>query len=151
MRQISTIISTFVTLMILMGTSLNSLGFDGTFSKLDSNNTFLVDGETATIRISTPTVSMYRSADREIAINMNEEIKSASKKKIASGSVLPADIDINYEFYNQFRINMFQLPSEQDNEIVFHLFHAENIQFSNSFSLKATDDIIHGQFMDHQL
>ena len=78
-------------------------------------------------------------------------IKSASKKKIASGSVLPADIDINYKFYNQFRINMFQLPSEQDNEIVFHLFHAENIQFSNSFSLKATDDIIHGQFMDHQL
>lgn len=150
MRQITTIISTFLTSLILMGTSLKSLGFDGVYSKLDSNKAFLVDGEIASNRISTPTISMYRRADREIAINMNEEIKAASKKKITSGSADQADIEINNHFFNQFNINTFQVPSEQENELVCLLFYAENIPFSIGFSMKAADEIIHGQFMDQQ-
>lgn len=151
MKQKITILRTTVTSLLLMGTSLNSLGFEDAYCKLDSNKVFSVDGTSSTVRISTPTIAMYRRADTEIAVNMNEEIKSDSKKKTTAGSVHQADIEIHYNFYNQFRINTFRVPSKVENEIIFQLFHAENIQFSTSFCLKVTDDIIHGQFMDdHQ-
>lgn len=151
MIQINTIRSTFFTLSILMGTMLHSFGFDGRFNELDSNKAILVDGETRSTRISTPTVSMYRRADREIAVNMNEEIKSTSKKKITTGSVHQADVEINYKFYNQFWVNVLQWPSVQEDENLYRLFNAENIKFSTCIGFEAADNLMHGQFIAEHL
>lgn len=108
---------------------------------------FLPIGEEITaVKISTPSRSMIRKADREINLNMNQMIKELNSFQILMNETNSADQEINDQFNNGYMISTGWEKFENGDISLTAQFEAENINLHLSKYLLNADNQIFNQF-----
>ena len=102
--------------------------------------------EITAIKISTPSRSMLRKADREITLNMNAMIKELNSFHITYIENIAADLDINTQFSQGYMISP-TLESFENSDIVLTCqFDAENIEMDLKKQFLHADNLIFRRF-----
>lgn len=102
--------------------------------------------EITNIKISTPSRSMIRQADREMHLNMNAMIKALNSFHIGYIENIAADQEINTQFNQQYMINPALERFENSDISLTHQFEAENINMNLHTKLLKADNHIFKQF-----
>lgn len=102
--------------------------------------------EITNIKISTPSRSLIRKADREMHLNMNAMIKALNSFHIGYTENIAADQEINTQFNQQYMINPALERFENSDISLTHQFEAENINMNLQAKLLKADNQIFKQF-----
>jgi len=102
--------------------------------------------EITAVKISTPSRSMIRKADREIHLNMNEMIKELNSFHISINDTHSADQKINDQFNHEYMLNPDWERFENGDIQLTAQFEAENIDFHLGKYLPTADNHIFNQF-----
>lgn len=102
--------------------------------------------EIAAVKISTPSRSMIRKADREIQMNMNQMIKELNSFQIAINETNSGDMEINGQFNHEYTISPDWENFENGDISLTTQFQAENINLQLSKYLLHADNLIFKQF-----
>lgn len=141
---------TAVTLMaILAGNSsfiAEGIGQTWEVSKRTLIEALPIGEEITTVKISTPSRSMIRKADREINLNMNAMIKALNSFQIAYTENLAADHEMNTQFNQQYMMNAALERIEKSDINLTYQFEAENINMNLRTQLLNADNHIIKQF-----
>lgn len=102
--------------------------------------------EITAVKISTPSRSMIRKADREIHLNMNAMIKELNSFHIVFSETIAADQDINHLFNQEYMIRSAMEKAEDSDISLTYRFEAENINMNMFISILSADNLIFKQF-----
>lgn len=102
--------------------------------------------EITAVKISTPSLSMIRKADREIHLNMNAMIKELNSFHIETNEPNSADQEINDQFKHSYMINTEWERFENDDIRLTEQFEAENININLDNTILKSDNLIFKQF-----
>jgi hypothetical protein len=105
-----------------------------------------IEEEITNIKISTPSRSMIRQADREMHLNMNAMIKALNSFHIGYTENIAADQEINTQFNQLYMINPALEIFENSDISLTHQFEAENINMNLQAKLLKADNHIFKQF-----
>ncbi len=144
-KAISGLFTAVTLFTILAGnSSFIAEGIGQTFEKTKSTMIeFLPIGEEITaVKISTPSRNMFRKADREIHLNMNEMIKALNSFHIATTETNSADKEINDQFNEEYRINTDWEEFNIGDINLTEQFNAENINMNLDKTLLASDNLM---------
>jgi hypothetical protein len=97
------------------------------------------DDNIANFRIAVPTKSMIRRADREIHLNMYNDVKSAYKMSFSVDLVEKGDELINNQFESTYHIVMNQEQALTADEIINDLFAVEQINYNSTKQINNGD------------
>jgi hypothetical protein len=140
------------TILSFLIVTICSLTFHGqAMQKTDFNLVILTtEDDLVTVKIKGPTVKMFKKADREMHMNMYNEIKSAYNIMWDQANVPNADLIINKQFAAEYQ---FFFSNNQDtfaDSVIDAKFFAENIAFSSSNLINEADQSINNQFNAEQ-
>lgn len=102
--------------------------------------------EITAVKISTPSPSMIRKADREINLNMNAMIKALNSFHIRYIENIAADQDINIQFNQGYMIKPTSERAENSDMDLTYQFDAENIDMNLKKQSSNADDLIFKKF-----
>lgn len=102
--------------------------------------------EITAVKISTPSPSMIRKADREINLNMNAMIKALNSFHIRYIESIAADQDINIQFNQGYMIKPTSERAENSDMDLTYQFDAENIDMNLKKQSSNADDLIFKKF-----
>ncbi len=102
--------------------------------------------EIIAVKISTPSRSMIRKADREIHLNMNQMIKELNSFQISIHEANSADKEINDQFNNSYMISPDLEGSKNGDFSLTAQFDAENITLDIKNYMHIADNQIVNQF-----
>jgi hypothetical protein len=102
--------------------------------------------EITAVKISAPSRSMIRKADREIHLNMNEMIKELNSFHLVMNENKTADQEINNQFYEGYTISADWEKFDNGDISLAAQFDAENINMNLNKALLASDYLIFKQF-----
>lgn len=102
--------------------------------------------EITAVKISTPSRSMIRKADREIHLNMNQMIKELNSFHISIHETNSADKEINDQFNNSYMISPDLEGSKNGDFSLTAQFDAENISIELMKYMHDADNHMAKQF-----
>ncbi len=102
--------------------------------------------EIIAVKISTPSRSMIRKADREIHLNMNQMIKELNSFQISIHEANSADKEINDQFNSSYAINTDWDGFDNGDISLTAQFDAENISLELMKYMHVSDNQIIKQF-----
>jgi hypothetical protein len=144
-KAISGLFTAVTLFTILAGnSSFIAEGIGQTFEKTKSTIIELlpIGEEITAVKISTPSRNMFRKADREIHLNMNEMIKALNSFHIATIETNSADKEINDQFNEEYRINTDWEEFNIGDINLTEQFNAENINMNLDKTLLASDNLM---------
>ena len=144
-KAISGLFTAVTLFTILAGnSSFIAEGIGQTFEKTKSTMIELlpIGEEITAVKISTPSRNMFRKADREIHLNMNEMIKALNSFHIATTETNSADKEINDQFNEEYRINTDWEEFNIGDINLTEQFNAENINMNLDKTLLASDNLM---------
>lgn len=148
-KAISGLFTAVTLLTILAGNS--SFIAEGIGQTLEKTKNTMIESlpigeEITAVKISTPSRNMFRKADREIHLNMNEMIKALNSFHIATTETNSADKEINDQFNAEVSINTDWEAFNNGDIKLTEQFLAENINMNLDKSLLVSDNLIFRQF-----
>jgi hypothetical protein len=148
-KAISGLFSAVTLFTILAGNS--SFIAEGIGQTLEKTKSTMVESlpigeEITAVKIATPSRNMFRKADREIHLNMNEMIKALNSFHIATTETNSADKEINDQFNTGVSINTDWEEFNNGDIKLTEQFLAENINMNLDKSLLVSDNLIFKQF-----
>jgi hypothetical protein len=148
-KAISGLFSAVTLFTILAGNS--SFIAEGIGQTLEKTKSTMVESlpigeEITAVKIATPSRNMFRKADREIHLNMNEMIKALNSFHIATTETNSADKEINDQFNAGVSINTDWEEFNNGDIKLTEQFLAENINMNLDKSLLVSDNLIFKQF-----
>jgi len=140
------------TILSFLIVTLCSLTFHGqAMQKTDFNFGILTTGDDLiAVKIKGPTVKMFKKADREMHLNMYNEIKSAYNMMWDQANDLNADLIINKQFAAGYQVFFSNNQDTVADSEIGAKFYAENIAFSSSNLINEADQSINNQFNAEQ-
>ena len=140
------------TILSLLVVTLCSLTFHGqAMQKTDFNFGILTTGDDLiAVKIKGPTVKMFKKADREMHLNMYNEIKSAYNIMWDQANDLNADLIINKQFAAGCQVFFSNNQDTVADSVIDAKFYAENIVFSSSNLINEADKSVNNQFYAEQ-
>lgn len=102
--------------------------------------------EITAVKISTPSRSMFRKADREIHLNMSAMIKELNSFQIGYTENFAADQYINRQFKQEYMIFYTLERSEKSDIVLTNQFDAENIDINLNRKFLVADNHIITQY-----
>lgn len=102
--------------------------------------------EITAVKISTPSRSMFRKADREIHLNMSAMIKELNSFQIGYTENFAADQYINRQFKQEYMIFYTLERSEKSDIVLTNQFDAENIDINLNRKFLVADNHIIMQY-----
>lgn len=148
-KAISGLFTTVTLFTILAGnSSFISEGIGQTLEKtrLAMIEMLPIGEEIRAVKISTPSHSMIRKADREIQINMNQMIKEMNAFQIATMPAQTADAAINDQFNKGNSISLDWEGFVNGDISLSAKFEAENINMNIEKNMQISDNQILKQF-----
>lgn len=148
-KAISGLFSAVTLFTILAGnSSFIAEGIGQTLEKIKSTmvESLPIGEEITAVKIATPSRNMFRKADREIHLNMNEMIKALNSFHIATTETNSADKEINDQFNAGVSINTDWEEFNNGDIKLTEQFLAENINMNLDKSLLVSDNLIFKQF-----
>lgn len=148
-KTISGLFTVVTLLTVLVGNS--SFISEGIGQTLEKTSIAIIEmlptGEEITaVKISAPSRSMIRKADREIHLNMNEMIKELNSFHLVMNENKTADQEINNQFYEGYTISAEWGKFDNGDISLAAQFDAENINMNLNKALLASDYLIFKQF-----
>ena len=148
-KTISGLFTVVTLLTVLVGNS--SFISEGIGQTLEKTSIAIIEmlptGEEITaVKISAPSRSMIRKADREIHLNMNEMIKELNSFHLVMNENKTADQEINNQFYEGYTISADWEKFDNGDISLAAQFDAENINMNLNKALLASDYLIFKQF-----
>jgi hypothetical protein len=107
---------------------------------------YQTDDNIANFRIAVPTKSMIRKADREIHLNMYNDIRSAYQINFSPDFAVAGDIRINNQFESSYHIEMNQEQALTADDIINDLFAVDQITFNSIEQINDGDHSIGNSF-----
>ena len=136
------------TILSFLFVTFSSLAFQSQAMKVSNLN----PGITATgddlnnVKIKGPSVKMFKKADREIHLNMYNEIKSAYSIVLDLSNVLNADQIINSQFAAGYQLFISKENETLTDSMIEVAFLAENISFLSANLINEADKSVNNQF-----
>jgi len=148
-KAISGLFTAVTLLTVLIGNS--SFISEGIGQTLEKTSIAIIKmlpiGEEITaVKISAPSRSMIRKADREIHLNMNEMIKELNSFQLVMSENKTTDQEMNNQFYDEYRISADWEKFDNADVSLAAQFDAENINMNLNKSLLTSDNLIFRQF-----
>jgi hypothetical protein len=148
-KAISGLFTAVTLLTVLIGNS--SFVSEGIGQTLEKTSMAIIEmlpiGEEITaVKISAPSRSMIRKADREIHLNMNEMIKELNSFHLVMNENKTADQEMSNQFYDEYKISADWEKFDNGDISLAAQFDAENINMNLSKSLLLSDNQIFRQF-----
>lgn len=146
MKTFNSIPSSICTVVLVLITSLQSLAAHHPHLDADSIQSKQLPDKMAAVRISTPTIPMYRKADREIAVNMNNDIRAVKSLHISINFSSVSDDAINNQFNQRADVHLGSTAAQAD-EFLTQQFNAEHHVFGAKNLLFSADCAMHTSFI----
>jgi len=148
-KAISGLFTAVTLLTVLIGNS--SFISEGIGQTLEKTSIAIIKmlpiGEEITaVKISAPSRSMIRKADREIHLNMNEMIKELNSFQLVMSENKTTDQEMNNQFYDEYRLSADWEKFDNADVSLAAQFDAENINMNLNKSLLTSDNLIFRQF-----
>jgi hypothetical protein len=103
-----------------------------------------------TVKIKGPSVKMFKKADREMHLNMYNEINTAFSIDFDYVGLQNADIIINNQFAAGYQVFFSKNLETFADSFIAANFYAENISFSSSKFLEDADQSVNNLFYSEQ-
>ncbi len=136
------------TILSLLIVTFSSLTFQSQAMKVSDLN----PGITATgddlnnVKIKGPSVKMFKKADREMHMNMYNEINSAYSIELDLANVQNADEIINKQFAAGYQVFFSKENEIVADSLIEAVFFAENISFLSANLVNEADKSVNNQF-----
>lgn len=149
MKKSNQIIPQCFILVIFMFLSLPTQVKALNSSNGDHIHTVMRNGDDiTTVKLKVPTVNMFKVADREMHMNMYNELKSVFNLPVNASFAMKSDIEIEKQFYSSYQLFFDNSIFFQSDDEVEQSFWIENMTTSFTNRFDESDKIMHSFFLN---